>query len=492
MEIIWFILGGLVGAIVIALLARGREGRARGEAEMLAERLDESTGTQARLTEELSTAQRELTETRVTLEHERAAAREKAEVLEQARAELSDRFKTLSSDALERNNRAFLELARSTLERFQVSARDDLDKRRVAVSDMLKPIKDSLEKVDGQMQRIEVSRRQAYGALTEQVRLLADTQDRLRSETGNLVTALRAPAVRGRWGEMQLRRVVETAGMLEHCDFAEQVSSSRDGQQLRPDLIVKLPGGKQVVVDAKAPLAAYLDALETDDPDEQNEHMAHHARQVSDHVTKLSAKAYWEQFETAPDFVIMFLPGEPIFSEALRQNPSLIEEAARQRVFIATPVTLISLLRAVAYGWQQETVAESAREVSRLGRELHNRLGTLADHFGKLGRSLDGAVQHYNGAVGSLERRVLVTARRFADYGAESEKDIDTPEQIDRATQKLQAPELTIADLDTDESALPAGEPYDIGTPVELEPIAEPARAAEREGTKSSDTRDAA
>ena len=417
MEIIWFIVGALAGAGLVALFLRGRE-------------------------------QRELAELRVTLTHERTAAGEKAELLDHARAELSDRFKALSSDALERNNRSFMALARTTLERFQVEARDDLDKRRTAVSDMLKPIKESLDKVDGQIQRVESARSKAYGSLSQQVRTLAETQDRLRSETTNLVTALRAPAVRGRWGEMQLRRVVETAGMLEHCDFSEQVSSERDGHQLRPDLVVKLPGGKQVVIDAKTPLAAYLNALETDDPDEQNTHMAQHARQVSDHVTKLSAKAYWEQFDETPDFVIMFLPGEPIFSEALRQNPNLIEEAARQRVFVATPVTLISLLRAVAYGWQQETVAEGAREVNRLGRELHERLGTLAEHFGKLGRSLDGAVQNYNRAVGSLEHRVLVTARRFATHGAGSEKELETPHQIDRATQQLQAPELTLAQSD--------------------------------------------
>lgn len=417
MEIVWFVIGALAGAALVALLIRGREAS-------------------------------ELAETRAALVRERAAAREKAELLEQARDELSDRFKALSSDALERNNRSFMALAQSTFERLQVEAREDLDKRRTAVADMLKPIKESLDKVDGQMQRVESARNRAYGSLTEQVRSLAETQDRLRSETSNLVTALRAPAVRGRWGEMQLRRVVETAGMLEHCDFVEQVSSDRDGQLVRPDLIVNLPGGKQVVVDAKTPLAAYLDALETQDPDRQSAHMAHHAKQVSDHVAKLSAKAYWEQFDQAPDFVIMFLPGEPIFSEALRQNPNLIEEAAHQRVFVATPVTLISLLRAVAYGWQQETVAEGAREVNRLGRELHGRLGTLAEHFAKLRGSLDGAVKHYNAAVGSLEHRVLVTARRFESHGASSEKKLEPPLQIDRVTQEVQAPELALAPTD--------------------------------------------
>ena len=448
MEIIWFIIGALAGAGLVALFLRGREERAETRAAVFSEQLGAASADRQDATRALSSAERELAELRATLTHERTTAREKAELLEQARAELSDRFKALSSDALERNNRSFMALARTTLERFQVEARDDLDKRRTAVADMLKPIKESLDKVDGQIQRVESARSKAYGSLTEQVRTLAETQDRLRSETTNLVTALRAPAVRGRWGEMQLRRVVETAGMLEHCDFAEQVSSERDGQHLRPDMVVNLPGGKQVVIDAKTPLAAYLNALETDDPDEQNTHMAQHARQVSDHVTKLSAKAYWEQFDEAPDFVIMFLPGEPIFSEALRQNPNLIEEAAHQRVFVATPVTLISLLRAVAYGWQQETVAEGAREVNRLGRELHERLGTLAEHFGKLGRSLDGAVQNYNRAVGSLEHRVLVTARRFTAHGADSEKELETPLQIDRATQQLQAPELSLAQGD--------------------------------------------
>jgi DNA recombination protein RmuC len=458
MEIVWFVIGALAGAVLVGLFLRGREERAQSRAELLEEQLDVRGGEHRKATEALSRAERELAESRAALIHEQKAAREKAELLQQARAELSDKFKALSSDALERNNRSFMELARTTFERMQVEARDDLDKRRTAVSDMLKPIKESLDKVDGQIQRVETARNRAYGSLTQQVRSLAETQDRLRSETSNLVTALRAPAVRGRWGEMQLRRVVETAGMIEHCDFVEQAHSDRDGQVLRPDLIVKLPGGKQVVVDAKTPLAAYLDALESDDPDQQNVHMAHHAKQVSDHVTKLSAKAYWEQFDNAPDFVIMFLPGEPIFSEALRQNPNLIEEAAHQRVFIATPVTLISLLRAVAYGWQQETVAEGAREVNRLGRELHGRLGTLAEHFSKLRSSLDGAVKHYNGAVGSLEHRVLVTARRFEAHGAGSEKELDPPLQIDRATQDLQAPELALAppddpDADTRDAA---------------------------------------
>ena len=455
MEIIWFIVGALAGAVVVGLFLRSREAQVQSRASLLSDQLGDAVGEQREAARALSSAERELAETRATLTHERSAAREKTELLEQTRAELSDRFKALSSDALERNNRSFMALARTTLERFQIEARDDLDKRRVAVSDMLKPIKESLDKVDGQMQRVESARNKAYGSLSQQVRTLAETQDMLRSETSNLVSALRAPAVRGRWGEMQLRRVVETAGMIEHCDFTEQVATEREGHQLRPDLVVNLPGGKQVVVDAKTPLAAYLDALEADDPDEQNTHMAHHAKQVSDHVTKLSAKAYWEQFDKAPDFVIMFLPGEPIFSEALRQNPNLIEEAAHQRVFVATPVTLISLLRAVAYGWQQETVAEGAREVNRLGRELHYRLGTLAEHFGKLGRSLDAAVKNYNGAVGSLEHRVLVAARRFEEHGASSEKELESPRQIDRVTQQLQAPELSLAPVEDDRAAEP-------------------------------------
>ncbi len=445
MEILWFVIGLLTGAVAVWFAYRTRQAHSATGIAALEQRLDRAEAERRALAESLATSQQELARVSTSLDHERRSLEEKVAVLEHARQELTTSFKALSSDALADNNQRFLELARSTLERYQTQAKDDFKGRTETVEQLVKPIRESLEKVDGQLRQVEQGRRQAYGALTEQVRLLAESQERLRGETGNLVTALRTPSVRGRWGEMQLRRVVETAGMLAHCDFEEQTTVHADGQVLRPDLVVRLPGGKNVVVDAKAPLAAYLEAVETDDPDTQTARLRDHARQLGDHVAKLSAKAYWEQFDASPDFVILFLPGEPMFSEALRHDPGLIEAAARQRVFIATPITLISLLRAVAYGWQQETVAEGAREVSRLGRELHDRLATMAEHLSKLGRSIDSTVQTYNNAMGSLERRVLVSARRLAEHGAVGAKELPELPRLERSVQRLQATEFAVA-----------------------------------------------
>jgi DNA recombination protein RmuC len=384
----------------------------------------------------------ELARVQSALEYERLASAEKVALLEQAREELTASFEGLSSEALRANNSSFLELAKSTLERYQVQARDDLDQRRRAVEQLISPITQSLERVDGKIQQLEQARREAYGAVVQQVRSLAEGQERLRAETGNLVTALRAPATRGRWGEIQLRRVVEMAGMLPHCDFVEQVTVQAEDRRLRPDVVVKLPGGKNVVVDAKVPLQSYLDAIEADDDDVRRARLADHARQLRQHVAKLSAKSYWEQFRPTPEFVVLFLGSEAFYSAALDQDPALIEEAVSQRVLIATPTTLIGLLKAIAYGWQQERVAESARAVSELGRELYDRLAVLGEHFITLGKRLDGTVSAYNQAVGSLERRVLPAARRFPDLGAGGQKDIPQLSGVDKVTQSPQAPEL--------------------------------------------------
>ena len=380
------------------------------------------------------------------LEHERAGFEQKLELLEQAKAQLTDSFKALSAEALRSNNASFLELAKTQMEQFQVSARGDLEQRQKAFEAVVGPIRESLDKFDGHVRNLEQARAHAYSTLSEQVRSLADGQRELRLETGNLVSALRSPVVRGRWGEMQLRRVVEMAGMLAHCDFVEQTTVTADGSRLRPDVIVKLPGGRNVVVDAKAPLMAYLEAHEARDEEVRQLRLADHARQIRDHVTKLSAKSYWGQFDPTPDFVVLFLPGEPFFSAALEQDPSLIEEGVAQQVILATPTTLIALLRAVAYGWRQEQVAESARVVSDLGRELHNRLATMSDHFARLGRCLDGSVRAYNETLGSLERRVLVTARRFKEHGAVPSGELAELLPVERSPQQPQAPELVAAE----------------------------------------------
>jgi DNA recombination protein RmuC len=349
----------------------------------------------------------------------RQAGDERAAVVAEAR----DAFRALSSEALQQTTSSFLEVAKTQ------------------ISGHVAPLKDSLERMDRQMTGMEKVRQEAYGAVTQHLTTLATTHERLRLETGNLVKALRTPHVRGRWGEVQLRNVVEAAGMLPHCDFQEQASTrDTEGSLLRPDLIVRIPGGKQVVVDAKAPLAAYLDACECEDDDQRVLHLQNHARQVRDHLGKLAAKSYWRQFEPSPDFVIMFVPDETFIRVAQEHDSMLSEDGWKIGVILASPSTLFTLLRTVAATWQQETVAQSAREVHELGRELYGRIATMAKHLGDAGKALDNAVGHYNSAVGSLETRVLVQARRFEQHGIEG--DIPSPQPIERQARPLQAPEL--------------------------------------------------
>ena len=377
------------------------------------------------------------------IEHETAARElernlgEQRRLLDEAEGKLGDTFRALAAQALQQSHQGFMALAAEKLASMRDQATGDLEARQKAIEGIVKPVRESIDKVDQQIRAIERERGQAYGALCEQVKGLARTQQRLEVETGNLVNALRAPAVRGRWGEIQLRRVVELAGMLEHCDFDEQPTVSTDDGRLRPDLIVRLPNGRNLVVDAKAPLGAYLEALEAPTVEARAACLDKHAAQVRAHIQKLSAKGYWEQLRTSPEYVVLFLPGEMFYSAALERLPELIEEGVGQRVLLATPTTLIGLLQAVHYGWRQERVAENAQEISKCGRELHERVATLVEHFVSLGNALGQSVKHFNTAMASFEGRVLVSTRRLEELDAKGKKEMPARPQIDARPRAL-------------------------------------------------------
>lgn len=349
------------------------------------------------------------------IRRDRQAMREKLTFMEDWQARMADAYKALSATALKDNNQVFLDLAQSALARQLDAARNDLTQRSQAVDGMLQPIREALDRYDHHTLSLERAREKAYGELSQQLHALSETQDLFHKETGKLVKALRVPHVRGRWGEITLKRVAEMAGLQAYCDFYEQPTSPDDQQRLRPDMLVRLPGGRLILVDAKVPLAAYLDALEATSEEERETHLDHHARQMANHIQQLSAKSYWAHFDPTPEFVVLFIPGENFFSAALSRNPALIEKGIQKNVILATPTTLIALLKAVSFGWRQEQAAANAENVCRQGRELYDRLQVMARHMDQMGKALESSVQHYNRMAGSLERRVLTAARRFED-----------------------------------------------------------------------------
>jgi DNA recombination protein RmuC len=442
MEIVTGLIGAVIGAVLGALFLYSRSAA-------VAARLTRAERDVAAAQDELKTEREtnlalrmEQAGLKKTLEMEQKNAAEKLALLQEAEAKLREAFAALSAEALSQNNQSFLELARATLEKYQTGAFHELEQRKQAVEVLVAPIRQSLENVNLQIRAIEKERGEAYGSLKSQVGSLIATQEKLQSETGKLVQALRAPQVRGRWGEIQLRRVVEIAGMLPYCDFTEQASIQTEDGRLRPDLVIHLPGAKTVVVDSKAPLQAYLDALEAGDEDARRALLGDHARQIRTHMVQLGSKAYWDQLPSTPDFVVMFLPGETFFSAALEQDAELIEYGVSQKVIPASPTTLIALLQAVAYGWRQEKIAESAQEISDRGKELYDRLCTLAGYVRDLGGNLGRAVEQYNKAIGALEGRVLVTARKFSELGVSAKEEIPELAPVEKSPRELQAPEM--------------------------------------------------
>jgi len=374
---------------------------------------------------------------KATLEHERTAHLEKQASLEKDRENLNESFAALSSKALKHNSDEFLKLAEQNLKKFHVSATSELDKKEQSISDLVKPIREALEKTEKQVRDIEKDRREAYGSLKQHLELMSQDQAKLQSETRNLVQALRRPEVRGQWGELTLKRLAELAGMVQHCDFYEQESINSDEGRLRPDMIIRMPGKRAVVVDAKAPLDAYISAVEANDDTTREEQLLRHTKNVRHRVRELAAKGYWGQFDDTPDFAVLFIPGDQFLSAALERDPSLLEDAMSDQIILATPSSFVALLRAVAFGWRQEVLADNADKIRSLGVTLYERIAAFSGHLGNIGNSLGKSVEHFNKAVGSFDSRVLPSAKRFTEMGISAKKEIKDPEQIEMIAREI-------------------------------------------------------
>jgi DNA recombination protein RmuC len=433
------VVGVAIGLAISAVMWMLLQGKRVSELRaMLSQRETRLAGLHA----DLAAARHDSSRLAAELDATRQVSAEKLALLQTAETKLRDAFAALSSEALKHNNEAFLQLARTSLAQFQQTAATDLDGRRQALENLVHPLRESLEKVDAKLNEVERGRASTQAQLSEQIRSLTHAQQLLHTETNRLSRALRSPNVRGQWGELQLRRVLENAGMVAGSHYEMKESVVGEDGRLTPDVVVKLPGGKNVVVDAKVPLTAYLDASECEDDLSRDLKLREHARQVKDHVNRLAGKSYWAHFQPTPDIVVMFVPGEALLTAALQHDPGLLEFSMSRGVMLASPLTLIALLRAIAYGWQQENVARNALEISELGRNLYDRIAKLAEHFENVGRSLAKSVEAYNSAVGTLESRVLVTARRLKDKGVTTADDFAELETIDHSPRPLGATEL--------------------------------------------------
>lgn len=389
----------------------------------------------------LSRLRNENAKLEISLELERRATDAQYESMQQLNTQLKDSFNALAAEALQSNNSQFLRLARENLEQFHIKAEGELEKREKAVENLVKPIRDALDKTESQVRRMENERQQAQGALTKHLETMAESHRLLQNETRNLVQALRRPEVRGQWGELTLKRLAELSGMVEHCDFTEQDTVKTDLGNQRPDMVIRMPERREIVVDAKTPLDAYLSAVEATDDETRKRHLVRHARNVRTRIKELSAKAYWQQLKYSPEFVVLFIPGDQFLTAALEIDHTLIEDALAQNVILATPTSLVALLRAIAYGWRQEVLAENADIIREIGQEMFTRLTTFAEHLSRLGRSLDNSVDAYNKAVASYDSRVLPGARKFTELGISAKKEPPKVEQVEHMARRVESRE---------------------------------------------------